>query len=69
MFESYSNSVSDSDNELVRLYEIRDALRVHYGGETNVKDALGITESEWEQLGRLTNDPHISQGRDRGGNN
>jgi hypothetical protein len=67
MLQSHSDSVSDSDNELVRLYEIRDALKVHYGGETKARDALGITEPEWERLGRLANDPHISQGRHRGG--
>jgi hypothetical protein len=67
MLQSYSHSVSDPDSELVRLYEIRDALKVHYGGGSNARDALGITEPEWERLGRLANDPHISQGRHRGG--
>jgi len=66
MLQSYSNSLSDLDNELVHLYEIRDALSVHYGGETKARDALGIAESEWDRVGRLANDPQISQGRHRG---
>jgi len=44
-----------------------ETVKAHYGGEYNARDALGITESEWEQLGRLANNPHISQGRHRGG--
>jgi hypothetical protein len=66
LLTSYSRSVSDPSNELVHLYEIRDALATHYGGETNACAALSIRRSEWRRLGVLANVEPIEQGRHRG---
>ena len=63
MLESYKRSVSDSDNELVHLYEIRDALRTHFGSEARAKIALGITREEWGRIGTLANHEPLLQGR------
>ncbi len=52
---SYSRSISDPSNELVHLYEVRDALKKHYGGEDAARVALNITEADWKRLGVLAN--------------
>ena len=66
MLESFSNSVSDPDNELVHLYEVRDAAVEHFGSESAARKALGVSKSEWGTLGRLANDAPLKQGRHRG---
>ena len=66
LLRSYSRCVSDPSNELVRLYEIRDALATHYGGEQNACTALNISRPEWRRLGVLANVEPIEQGRHRG---
>jgi hypothetical protein len=63
---SYSRSVSDPSNELVHLYEVRDALKKHYGGEDKARVALNITRPEWQRLGVLANVEPLEQGRHRG---
>lgn len=63
---SYSRSISDRSNELVHLYEVRDALKKHYGGEDAARVALNITEAEWKRLGVLANVEPLEQGRHRG---
>jgi hypothetical protein len=68
LFTSYSRSVSDPSNELVHLYEIRDALSQHYGGEQNARAALNINRAEWQRLGFLANIEPLEQGRHRGKN-
>jgi hypothetical protein len=66
LFTSYSRSVSDPTNELVHLYEIRDALSKHYGGAHKARGALKITTAEWQHLGVLANVEPLEQGRHRG---
>lgn len=66
LLESYSRSVTDPNNELVHLYEIRDALSRHYGSEQSARDALGISKGEWQRLGMLANVEPLEQGRHRG---
>jgi hypothetical protein len=66
LVESHSHSIDDPANELVHLYEIRDALRKHYGGERAARGALGIAKPEWNRLGALANDEPLRQGRHRG---
>jgi hypothetical protein len=66
MLSSYDNAVRDADNELVHLYEIRDALAKHFGSETQARQALGIPKSSWSRLGQLCNDAPLRQGRHRG---
>jgi hypothetical protein len=66
LLESYSRAVSDPANELVHLYEIRDALSKHFGGGEGARRALGISKAEWQRLGSLANAEPLEQGRHRG---
>ena len=66
LVESYSRSISDPNNELVHLYEVRDSLSAHFGGEQEARDALQITKSAWQRLGVLANVEPLAQGRHRG---
>ena len=63
---SYSTSVTDPENELVHLYEIRDALSKAFSGEALTRKALGLSKSKWSRLGQLANNEPIKQGRHRG---
>lgn len=65
---SYQASVADPENELVHLYEIRDALSTEFGGEQTTRDILGIDKKEWNRFGYLANRAPIKQGRHRGRN-
>lgn len=66
ILRSYAAAVNDPANELVHLYEIRDALAAHFGGEKPAITALGITSAQWSTLGRLANEEPLRQGRHRG---
>lgn len=66
LFDSYSRSIDDPDDELVHLYEVRDALSRHYGGEVAARDALRIGKAEWQRLGFLANVEPLDQSRHRG---
>jgi len=66
MLRSYDASVRDPNNELVHLYEIRDALSAKFGGENSARTALAITSTQWSRLGQLCNQEPLRQGRHRG---
>jgi hypothetical protein len=66
LFVSYSKSVDDPDDEFTHLYEVRDALSRHYGGKWPTLRALGISESDWQRFGVLTNVEPLEQSRHRG---
>lgn len=66
LLTSYSRAVSDPSNELVHLYEVRDALVKYYGGEQNACAAMNITRSEWQRVGVLANVEPLEEGRHRG---
>jgi len=66
MLLSYDAGVRDPNNELVHLYEIRDALSTKFGGENSVRAALTITSAQWSRLGQLCNHEPLRQGRHRG---
>jgi len=68
VLRSYNEAVNDPDNELVHLYEIRDAIAKHLGGESAAQSVLGISGKQWSRLGRLANDEPLKQGRHRGKN-
>ena len=68
MLKSYNMSVTDPDNELVHLYEARDAVSKKFGKKGKAKSAINITEKEWNSLGRIANDEPLLQGRHRGQN-
>ena len=68
ILRSYNGAVNDPDNELVHLYEIRDAIAKHFRGESAAISALGITRTQWSRLRKLANDEPLKQGRHRGKN-
>jgi hypothetical protein len=68
ILRSYSAAVNDPRNELVHLYEIREALSTRFGGEHPTRNVLGISAGDWSDLGRLACYEPILQGRHRGKN-
>jgi hypothetical protein len=65
MVASYERSIEDPGNEFLYLYEVRDALKKHYGGEKKACQTLNIAP-EWKWLGKLANREPLEQGRHRG---
>lgn len=65
---SYHAAVMDPDNELVHLYEIRDALTVQFGGGDAVRNTLSINRDEWSRFGYIADKAPVKQGRHRGRN-
>jgi len=66
LLRSHNAAVRDPDNELVHLYEIRDALAVRFGGDSQARTALGIASTAWSRMGELCNNEPLKQGRHRG---
>ena len=66
LLASSKQSVDDRPNALVHLYEVRDALKDHFGGEQKARERLGIPKSDWSFLGRISNDEPVREGRHRG---
>jgi len=66
LLKSYDAGVRDPDNELVHLYEIRESLSAHFGGEASARAALSVGLSNWSRLGQLCNSEPLRQGRHRG---
>ena len=66
MLKSYQASAKDPDNELVHLYEIRDALVKKFGDSGALRTKLGITRNEWSRFAQLANVEPLRQGRHRG---
>jgi hypothetical protein len=62
LFRSYDAAVHDPNNELVHLYEIRDALFMRFGGEPAPRAAVGISSSQWSRIGHLCNSEPLRQG-------
>jgi hypothetical protein len=63
MLESFRHAVADPANELVHLYELKEAVAAHFGGEHRAAKMLGTS---WTELKRLANDAPVRQGRHRG---
>ena len=63
---SYQHAVQDPDNELLYLYEIRDAISSKFGGKQNSLKQLSISINDWNMLGELANSRNIVQSRHRG---
>ena len=66
MLTSFGNAIRDPQNELVHLYEVRDALSAELGGKSDAIATLGLAASAWSRLGQLSNDEPLRQGRHRG---
>lgn len=63
---SYEAAVHDPNNELLHLYEIRDALADKFGKANTARNKLLITTTQWSRLGQLCNNEPLYQGRHRG---
>jgi hypothetical protein len=68
LLQSYDAAVKDSNDELVHLYEIRDALCKRFGSDNEARTALDITYETWRRFGQLCNKEPLNQGRHRGQN-
>lgn len=66
MLKSYQQSVKDPNDELVHLYEIRDALSKRFRSNDNAIKTLKIKKTEWNEIGKLANTLPLNQGRHRG---
>lgn len=68
ILRSYNSAVNDPENELIHLYEIRDALASRFGSAKNARKELNINEESWNNLGKICNQAPLHQGRHRGQN-
>lgn len=66
LLESYSEAVAHPEDELVHLYEVRDAVADHFGGKDKAMKTLNLSLDEWQALGHLANATPIKEGRHRG---
>jgi hypothetical protein len=66
LLNSYHAAVNDPNNELVHLYEMRDALSGKFCGKDEACSALGFSAPQWSRFGQLCNDEPLRQGRHRG---
>ena len=66
LLRSYEDSVREPNNELLYLYEIRDALYAKFGRK--MQSILNISNSDWvwSWFGILCNNEPVQQGRHRG---
>jgi len=66
LLSSYHAAVTDPNDELVYLYEIRDALAKRFSGGKQACSVLGLNGIRWKRLGRLADNEPVKQGRHRG---
>lgn len=66
MLASYGGAVNDPEDELIHLYEVRDALSTHFKSSDGARKKLGIPKKEWNRLGEMANTMPLRQGRHRG---
>lgn len=68
LLKSYQKAVTDPDNELVHIYEIREALSQKLVSAKNAIRDLQIKRKDWNRLGTICNELPLRQGRHRGKN-
>ena len=66
LLEIYDRAVSDPRNELIHLYEVRDALTKYCGGKKHARAKLKISNSEWKRFDHIANEEPLEEGRHRG---
>lgn len=66
MVNSFCKATEDLDNELVHLFEVRDAAESLFGGPMAARAALTVPRRDWDDLGRIACDEPLRQGRHRG---
>jgi hypothetical protein len=65
ILRSYAAAVNDPRNELIHLYEVREALAEHFHADGATKEKL-IGGDRWRRLRKLANQEPLLQGRYRG---
>ena len=66
MLASFGAAARDPQNELVHLYEVREALATELQGSHVAMRILEIPRDNWSRLGELCNEEPLRQGRHRG---
>lgn len=66
MLRSHQAAILDPEDELIHLYEIRDAAAARLGGDHAARVKLCITHKLWSRFGELCNELPVKQGRHRG---
>jgi hypothetical protein len=66
LLQSYERSIEDVDNEFIHLYEIKDALKHHFGSQARAEAAFPGAATNLRTLGKLANFLPLAQGRHRG---
>lgn len=66
MARSYRAAIETPTDELLHLYEIRDAAQTRFHGKERAMSALSIDPAEWSWFGMFCNVHPIRQGRHRG---
>lgn len=59
-------SITDPDQEISHLYDIRDALRKRFGTIGEARNKLSISQQQWKLLDDLANERGLEEGRHRG---
>lgn len=63
---SYDAAVREPAVELVRLFEICEAIVEKFGKEAVAAEAVGMSSTKWKRFRQLCNDREVKQGRHRG---
>jgi hypothetical protein len=66
LLQSYERSIEDVDNEFIHLYEIKDALKKHFGTLAQAATAIPGAANNLSTLGKFANSLPLAQGRHRG---
>jgi len=67
LLRSYNLALNNPENELIYLFEIREALQIFFPFKKDLAiKSLGLNEKAWSRLGQLANDTPLRQGRHRG---
>lgn len=66
VLQSFSTALSDPDNLLIHLDEIRETFKTEYGSDKSAQEALNVTSKSWSRFGALANNEPLKEGRHRG---
>jgi hypothetical protein len=66
MLEHWSRYVTDSEGRLHPLYDVLQVAQRLYGGRKNIATALNVSEADLSDLGHISNDPTVINGRHPG---
>lgn len=66
VLDFFQEAMSDTDDELVHLFNIRDSLKKRFGSKKDLLKSLDIDEDDYNRFGDLTNNLPLNQGRHKG---